>query len=331
MMLISVRRMWPQDQAVENVINLRDSRTDPCAVPLGEAARVHVAALPGARDPDAFLFSRHAEGRARTASRPPAARSARTRSSVVCTSTTCATPPQVRLSMSGKGPRLVGRLLGHRRHQTTAPYAHLAAGHFVKNPTSVLDRPNIVPDISMRTVNGAIGMENVCVPADAAVRKELTGHVDDINLTSVFRRRYGRGWQRKLGAVLDVPETTVNGWFRSGKFPVLAKLAFGVLLSRAIRPARSWIPVRNGAGYAVCDTQGPIGRIVADNINSLDDAMLLAAAPQLYEASRDAFVVFDDARNDMEGWGELADKLGAGLDAATLGRSEGGEKEKEEN
>ena len=165
-------------------------------------------------------------------------------------------------------------------------------------------------------------MQALRMTADTAFREGLTNHVDGINLKSAFEQRYGRGWQRKLGAVLDVPETTVSGWFKSGKFPVLAKLAFGVLLSRAIRPPRGWIPVRNGISYAVCDTQGPIGRIVADDISSLDDAMLLAAAPQLYEASGDAFVVFDDARDFMEGWGELADKLGAGLDAATLGQPE---------
>lgn len=164
-------------------------------------------------------------------------------------------------------------------------------------------------------------MENWRMTADAAFREDLIRHVDEKNLKSAFEQRYGRGWQRKLGAVLDVPETTVNGWFKSGRFPVLAKLAFGVLLSRVMRPPRSWIPVRNRTSYAVCDTQGPIGRIVADNISSLDDAMLLAAAPQLYEASGDAFVVFDDARDFMEGWGELADNLRAGLDAATLGRS----------
>ena len=120
-------------------------------------------------------------------------------------------------------------------------------------------------------------------------------------------------------ARLDVPETTVNGWFKSGRFPPLAKVAFGVLLSRDIRPHRSWIPVKNGDGYAVCDTRGPVGRIVADNITRLEDAMLLAAAPQLYEASGDAFVVFDDARDFMDDWGDLADKLRGGLDAATIG------------
>ena len=44
-------------------INLRDSKTGPRAVPLGEAARAHIGALSGARNPDAFLFARHAEGR----------------------------------------------------------------------------------------------------------------------------------------------------------------------------------------------------------------------------------------------------------------------------
>ena len=167
-------------------------------------------------------------------------------------------------------------------------------------------------------------MEELRVTADAAFRERLISHVDEKNFKPAFEFRYGRGWQRKLGTVLDVPETTVNGWFKSGRFPVLAKLAFGVLLSPAVRPPRRWIPVRNGATYAVCDTQGQIGRIVADNISSLDDAMLLAAAPQLYEAGGEAYVVFDDARDfmEVEGWGELADNLRAGLDAATLGRSQ---------
>ena len=47
----------------EDAIRLPDSKTGPRAVPLGEAARAHVAALPGPRDPDAFLFAGLAEGR----------------------------------------------------------------------------------------------------------------------------------------------------------------------------------------------------------------------------------------------------------------------------
>ena len=34
--------------------------------------------------------------------------------------------------MSGENLPLVGKLIGHRRHQTTAGYAHLADGHLVK-------------------------------------------------------------------------------------------------------------------------------------------------------------------------------------------------------
>ena len=37
--------------------------TGPRAVPLGEATRAHIEALPGARKPEAFLFPRHAKGR----------------------------------------------------------------------------------------------------------------------------------------------------------------------------------------------------------------------------------------------------------------------------
>ncbi len=46
-----------------DVIKLSNSKTGQRAVPLGEAARALIAALPGARDPDAFLFPRHSKGR----------------------------------------------------------------------------------------------------------------------------------------------------------------------------------------------------------------------------------------------------------------------------
>ena len=47
----------------EDALNLRDSKTGPRAVPLGEAARTLIEALTSARDPDAFLFPRYADGR----------------------------------------------------------------------------------------------------------------------------------------------------------------------------------------------------------------------------------------------------------------------------
>ena len=39
--------------------------------------------------------------------------------------------------MSGENLPLVGKLLGHRRHQTTAGYAHLADGHLVETAENV--------------------------------------------------------------------------------------------------------------------------------------------------------------------------------------------------
>ena len=120
-----------------DAINLRDSKTGPRAVPLGEAARAHVAALPGARNPDAFLFPRYAEGRGAY-------------SLAACWRVVCADakPGSLRLHdlrltaasqavMSGEGLPLVGRLLGHNRNRTTAGYAHLADAHIVETAEKV--------------------------------------------------------------------------------------------------------------------------------------------------------------------------------------------------
>ena len=59
---------WPDIGA--DAINLRDAKTGPRAVPLGEDARVHIGALPGARDSDAFLFPHYAEPHAFPAGHP---------------------------------------------------------------------------------------------------------------------------------------------------------------------------------------------------------------------------------------------------------------------
>ena len=47
----------------EEAINLEDSKTGPRAVPLGEAARALIAALPGLGKPEAFLFRGFAHGK----------------------------------------------------------------------------------------------------------------------------------------------------------------------------------------------------------------------------------------------------------------------------
>ena len=116
----------------EDAINLRDSKTGPRAVPLGEAARALIETLPGARNADAFLFPRHAEGRGVWIL-------------TNCWRTACADAKLGRLRlhdlrhtaasqavMAGENLPLVGRLLGHRRHRTTAGYAHLADRHLVE-------------------------------------------------------------------------------------------------------------------------------------------------------------------------------------------------------
>ncbi len=121
----------------DDAINLADSKTGPRAVPLGEAARAHVAALPRARDPDAYLFPRYAEAQGQS-------------SLIACWRAVCADAKlgSLRLHdlrhtaasqavMAGENLPLVGKLLGHRRHRTTAGYAHLADAHLVEAAETV--------------------------------------------------------------------------------------------------------------------------------------------------------------------------------------------------
>ena len=115
-----------------DALNLEDSKTGPRAVPLGASARALIEALPSPRDPNAFLFPRHAEGRGIWIL-------------TTCWRTACADAKLGRLRlhdlrhtaasqavMSGENLPLIGKLLGHRRHRTTAGYAHLADGHLVE-------------------------------------------------------------------------------------------------------------------------------------------------------------------------------------------------------
>ena len=116
----------------EDALNLADSKTGPRAVPLGEAARAHIAALPGPREADAFLFPRYAEARGQS-------------SLTACWRAVCQDAGLGRLRlhdlrhtaasqavMAGENLPLVGRILGHRRHRTTAGYAHVADAHLVE-------------------------------------------------------------------------------------------------------------------------------------------------------------------------------------------------------
>ena len=116
----------------KDAMNLTDSKTGPRAVPLGEAGRAHIEALPGARGPDVYLFPRFAEKRV-----PMALIERRL---AICAE---AGLGRLRLHdlrhtaasqaiMSGEGLSPVGKLLGHRRHRTTAGYAHFADAHLVE-------------------------------------------------------------------------------------------------------------------------------------------------------------------------------------------------------
>ena len=113
-------------------IHLPDSKTGPRSVPLGEGAKALLDAHSGERRADAFLFPRYAQGQGqfRFATRWRAA----------CEG---AGPGRLRLHdlrhtyashavMCGENLPLVGRLLGHRRHRTTAGYAHLTDEHLVE-------------------------------------------------------------------------------------------------------------------------------------------------------------------------------------------------------
>ena len=129
-------------------INLADGKTGPRAVPLGEAARTHIEALPVERSPNAFLFPSHAQGR-----HPHSLRN--------CWRAVCedAKLGKLRLHdlrhtgashavMSGENLPLVGRLLGHRRHATTAGYAHLVDDHLIEAAERI---GNIIADAFIRS------------------------------------------------------------------------------------------------------------------------------------------------------------------------------------
>ena len=101
-------------------------------MPLGKAARALIEALPSDRKPDGFLFPKHANGRF-------------SHSLATCWRTVCKDAKLGRLrlhdlrhtaasqaDMSGENLPLVGKLLGHRRHHSTAGYAHPSDGHLVE-------------------------------------------------------------------------------------------------------------------------------------------------------------------------------------------------------
>ena len=121
----------------EDTLNLEDSKTGPRAVPFGKAAWRVINALPGPRDPHAFLFPRFAGIKdphrfltcwhaVREQAKLGKLRLHDLRHTVASQAV-----------MSGENLPLVGKLLGHRRHRTTANYAHLADKHLVETADQI--------------------------------------------------------------------------------------------------------------------------------------------------------------------------------------------------
>ena len=112
-------------------IRLRISKTGPRSVPLGEATRAQIEALPGSRCAEMFRLPRHAEGKG-------------IQVLTDCWRTVCANAKLGKLHLHNLCIRLLvkpspraktcprlGRLLEHRRHRTTAGYAHPSDTHLV--------------------------------------------------------------------------------------------------------------------------------------------------------------------------------------------------------
>ena len=127
---------WPQAVAAIRLLALTGCRRSEVLNlrwrDIGEDAIKLPDSKTGPRDPEAFLFSCHAEGRGLWIL-------------TNCWRTVCADAKlgRVRLHdlrltaashavMSDENLPLVGKLLGHRRHETTAGYAHLADSHLVE-------------------------------------------------------------------------------------------------------------------------------------------------------------------------------------------------------
>ena len=98
----------------------------------GEAVAGAIETLPGPGKPEAFLFPSFARGKGYYPLRG-------------CWRTVCEEAKLGRLRlhdlrhtaasqavMAGENLPLVGKLLGHRRHRTTAGYAHVADGHLAE-------------------------------------------------------------------------------------------------------------------------------------------------------------------------------------------------------
>lgn len=137
--------------------------------------------------------------------------------------------------------------------------------------------------------------------SDDAILEELTDQIDADWVRATFSDRDKHGWQRRLAQRLGVAESTISGWLKNDKFPEWACRSIAILHLRDLLPQEppKYRPVKTDEGYAIYSFEGEVGVLKADNIPSLEDALLFAAAPALREVAGDAWVILDDA--DMDG------------------------------
>ena len=235
-----------------DALNLADSKTGPRAMPLGKATRAHIDALPGPRNPDAFLFPSFAHGKGYYSFRGYWRR--------VCAD---AKLGSLRLRdlrhtaasqavMAGEYLPLVGKLLGHQRHRTTAGYAHLADPHLVEAAEKVgsVIADAMVSDqkaksakpIGTSSVKLGISERRACAVAGqhrSTQRKRPRGRDDEEALTAAIIRlasQYGRYGYRRITALLRTEGWHVNAkrvqriWWREGE--LLSKVVYGLIMRR---------------------------------------------------------------------------------------------------
>jgi hypothetical protein len=108
--------------------------------------------------------------------------------------------------------------------------------------------------------------------------------------------------RKGLCEYLGIGESTLSGWIKEGRIPRMAKNAIVLLVAQQLMAAEvrrlrgnDLYVVRSGDRFQVCelreDEEGePTGRVLADNIGSIEDARLLASG-------RRALRVIDQVRN----------------------------------
>jgi len=136
----------------------------------------------------------------------------------------------------------------------------------------------------------------------------------------------GRRSRQRLCKFLGIAESTLSGWLKEDRIPLMAKEAY--VLFRAVEAlsqeigrvkveAEDFKILESNGRYLVCEL-GPnedgevIGKIVADNIRNIQDARMLVSGKKISRLLRNSMEVYydrlDDTENDNYIW-ELEEQL----------------------